>query len=416
MKILFFSLVMVVWTVFNLLYAQQPAYRVDFYRYTGNGVDSIHKPVLKTYSPQFFSQSMLVDENNYGHFRVRVVDEKSGLTVFRKGYNSLSDEWPSTDEGRTKTMAFEESFVFPACAFPFRVIWEVRKGNDWEVQKEMVFGSKSLKKTKYGKYKVEKISGSADSRKALDILIIPEGYTSDEMEKFKMDAQKASKSILECKPFDQYSASINVTAVMAPSAESGTDFPQFGVLKNTLLDAHFNTFGTERYLTSSSYFKILDVAANATYDKIIVLVNTPEYGGAGFYNFITLVSAENQETPFLIIHEFGHDFAGLADEYYSDDVAVSDYYDLKLEPWEPNITTLVDFGAKWKDMLSEGTPVPTPIDQAKKYVPGVYEGAGYSAKGIYRPVPDCSMKSVRYNDFCPVCRRALVRAIEIYTK
>lgn len=401
----------------SLIQAQQPTYRIDFYRYTGNNVDTIHAPVLKSYSQQFFPQSLRIDDKNYGRYRVSVVDEKSGQIVFRKGYNSLSDEWPSTDEGRAKTMAFEESFVFPAFAFPFRVVWEIRKGHDWEFQKEMVYYSdKLVKKEKYAKYKVEKIAGNADPGHALDILILPDGYTKSEMEKFKTDAQTVAQSILGCKPFGDFKNAINVTAVMAPSAESGTDFPQRSELKNTLLDAHFNTFGTERYLTSSSYFKILDVASNTTYDKIIVLVNTPEYGGAGFYNFITLVSAENSETPFLIIHEFGHDFVGLADEYYSDDVAVSDYYDLKLEPWEPNITTLVDFDSKWKDMLPEGTPVPTPVDQAKRYVPGVYEGAGYSAKGIYRPVFDCSMKSVCYNNFCPVCCRAIVRAMEKYIK
>ena len=104
----------------------------------------------------------------------------------------------------------------------------------------------------------------------------------------------------------------------------------------------------------------------------------------------------------------------LADEYSGSGSASEDFYETDKEPWEPNITTLVSFDKKWKDMLLPGTPVPTPDTDEWKGKVGVFEGAGYMENGVYRPYIDCSMNVVRFNNFCPVCKRSISRMIEFY--
>jgi hypothetical protein len=161
---------------------------------------------------------------------------------------------------------------------------------------------------------------------------------------------------------------------------------------------------------------VRDVAANAPYDAICVIANSKVYGGGGIYNFYALFTSDNQYADYVFVHEFGHSFAGLGDEYYDSSVAYENFYDLNYEPWEPNLTTLVKFDTKWKDMLPLGTPVPTPENEKENIKLGAYEGGGYVTKGIYRPSYDCSMKSISYNNFCPVCRRSIELMIQSYLK
>ncbi len=161
---------------------------------------------------------------------------------------------------------------------------------------------------------------------------------------------------------------------------------------------------------------VRDVAANAPYDQIFILVNHEKYGGGGIYNYYSLGTSDNPAGDFLFQHEFGHAFAGLGDEYYSSEVAVEDFYPLEVEPWEPNITTLAHFSSKWQNMVSHSTPVPTPATEEFENTVGVYEGGGYVAKGVYRPYIDCTMKSVKYDAFCPVCKRAIQRMIDFYAE
>ncbi|MPM41500.1 hypothetical protein SDC9_88155 [bioreactor metagenome] len=272
----------------------------------------------------------------------------------------------------------------------------------------------SLKEKTIKKYPVKELAVSGSAEDKLDILFIPDGYTKKEMKLFYKDCEKAMNSIMKAKPFNEFPNSINFRAVLAPSAESGPDFPQNGVYKNTILNSTFNTFGTERYLTTLSYHAVMDVAANSPADHIIILVNTDEYGGGGFYNFYTLAAAHNTHTPFLIQHEMGHGLTGLGDEYYTSDVAYDSFYNNTVEPWEPNLTTLVDFSTKWDTLLAPGTPVPTPVDRENCKSAGVFEGGGYSAKGIYRPACECTMKSVIYDFYCEACKAAVRRVIRFY--
>ena len=161
------------------------------------------------------------------------------------------------------------------------------------------------------------------------------------------------------------------------------------------------------------YPSFYDIAANVPYDVIFILVNSSLYGGGGFYNHYSEVTVDNTWSKIVSVHEFGHAFAGLADEY-TGDVSYSDTYNLNVEPWEPNITTNVDFNSKWKNMVSEGTPLPTPRTEKYKNSVGMFEGGGYVTKGIYSPFEDCRMKSNEAPGFCPVCHNAIRRMILLY--
>ena len=185
---------------------------------------------------------------------------------------------------------------------------------------------------------------------------------------------------------------------------------------NTALNSSFYTFDIDRYLTTQDIKAVNDYAAAVPHDNIIVLINSTRYGGGGVYNYYTGTTTGNQLSPKVFIHEFGHGFAGLADEYYTSTVAYDEFYPLNVEPWEPNITTMVNFGAKWEKMIAKDIPIPTPPEEKYKDVTGLFEGGGYSAKGIFRSEMDCRMKSNGPKGYCSVCRNAVKETIEFYLK
>jgi hypothetical protein len=202
-------------------------------------------------------------------------------------------------------------------------------------------------------------------------------------------------------PFGKYKDAFNIVAVALESEESGVSIPGAGEWKNTALKAHFNTFYMDRYLTTLRLKNMHDKLCGVPYEHIVILANTDTYGGGGIFNSYTLTTAHHPSFEPVVVHEFGHSFAGLADEYYYDDMYVQYYYP-HTEPWEQNITTLKDFDSKWKDMLDAG--------QAQ-----LLEGAGYQSKGVWRPAVDCRMHTNKADCFCPVCQRAISRIIEFYT-
>jgi hypothetical protein len=165
---------------------------------------------------------------------------------------------------------------------------------------------------------------------------------------------------------------------------------------------------------TTDYKSVRDLAANAPYDQIYLLVNSTKYGGGSIYNFYSICVNNNRAEEYIFTHEFGHGFASLADEYYESTTAYEDFYAKDVEPADPNITTLVDFDKKWKDLVDKDTPIPTPADDKYKNKVGAFEGGGYVDKGIYRPRFDCTMKSISVNNFCPVCKRAIEKMIQYY--
>ena len=391
--------------------------RVD---YLLNGTENTAEVILKQLKKEFNyggSHVNLIDETDMGTYRYRLFDQASDELIFSRGFCPIFQEWQTTDEAKLRKGSFYQVAILP---FPKKKSRFVIEERNWDGDFVEVYSTEIdpenyfIIEEQLPDYEVEKILTSGQPQKKVDVVILPEGYTADEMDKFVADAKRMTNALFETAPFDKHKKDFNFYAVKVPSVESGTDIPGEHIYKNTAFNSHFYTFDTPRYLTSQDMLSIHDAAAVVPYDHIYVLVNTNRYGGGGFYNFISLASADDILAEKVFIHEFGHGFAGLADEYYSSDVAYSEYYNLKVEPWEPNITTLVRFDSKWEDMVDKNTPQPTPRAGKYKNTVGVFEGGGYIDKGIYSPMMDCRMKSNEAKGFCPVCMAAIEQAIQWY--
>jgi hypothetical protein len=292
------------------------------------------------------------------------------------------------------------------------------KKNGWDKKYEYTVDPSNYFISKEMKIKCDtfQVHHSGDPATKLDIVIIAEGYTAAEMGKFEKDCKRFAGYLLKTAIYKKNKNNINIWGVKSISGESGTDFPGLNIWKKTVVNATFYTFDTERYLMTTDNKNIRNVAANVPYDQIYILVNTDHYGGGGIYNFYSTCASDNSNSDFIFTHEFGHAFAGLGDEYYSSETSYIDFYPLDVEPWEPNLTTLVNFDKKWKKMVDKSTPVPTPNLSEYYSKVGVFEGGGYVAKGVYRPAYDCTMKSVKFDYFCPVCMLAIQDMIDFYSK
>lgn len=354
-----------------------------------------------------------------GNGQVEVSDEATGQVIYRTSFSSLFSEWLSTDEAQTTRRSFEATFLIPYPKQPVKVKVSLLNARHEVISamthrvdpKDILIHAMGQRITPH-KYQLK--SGTPD--RCVDIAICAEGYTADEMELFYKDAQVACDALFDHEPFKSMKNRFNVVAVASPSLDSGVSVPRLGVWKQTAFGSHFSTFYSDRYLTTLQVKSIHDALAGIDYEHIIILANTDEYGGGGIYNSYTLTTAHHPMFRPVVVHEFGHSFGGLADEYFYDNDVMTDTYPLDIEPWEQNITTQVNFDSKWKDMLPKGTPNPTPVAQKEQYPVGVFEGGGYSAKGIYRPAYNCRMRTNENPEFCPVCQRALSRLIEFYTE
>ena len=365
------------------------------------------------------SKINLIDSFNYGTYRFRVFDTKSGQLIFSKGFSTLFQEWQTTPEAKQTDKTFYQAAIFP---FPKNKVRLEIDARQWDGKFKTIFTSEIdpknyfILKEPVHNFKTVTILDNGKPEKKVDLVILAEGYTASEMDKFVEDTKRVTGYLFDEEPFASEKKKFNVKAVLTPSDESGTDVPGENIYQNTCFNSSFYTFDEARYLTSTDMKDIYDAAANVPYDQIYVLVNTDRYGGGGFYNFVTLCTADNQLTKQVFVHEFGHGFAGLGDEYYTSSVAYEDFYNLKVEPWEPNLTTLVHFDKKWKKMVPKSVPIPTPRIPKYNHTVGVYEGGGYISKGIYSPYIDCRMKSNQAPEFCPVCQEAIKRMIQFYTK
>lgn len=355
-----------------------------------------------------------------GNGQIIMRNAASGKTIYTTSFSSLFQEWLETDEARNVTKGFENTFLLPYPLQPVEIeitlldprcnvrasMKHIVHPNDVLIEQK---GNSHITPHKY-------LLHNDSPEKCIDVAILAEGYTLQEMQTFYEDADIACKSIFDHEPFKSMKKRFNVVAVASPSTDSGVSVPRLNEWKHTAFGSHFSTFYSDRYLTTSRVKAIHDALAGIPYEHIIILANTEEYGGGGIYNSYTLTTAHHPMFRPVVVHEFGHSFGGLADEYFYDNDVMTDTYPLDIEPWEQNISTQVDFAAKWKDMLSENTPVPTSAEVSENYPTGVYEGGGYSAKGIFRPAENCRMRTNEYPAFCPVCQRALRRIIEFYTE
>lgn len=338
-----------------------------------------------------------------GNGQITMRDSESGKLLYTNSFSTLFQEWQNSEEAVSVRKAFENVFLLPMPDKKAEITVELfgNKGESKAKLSHNVDPADILIRPAAEKVPYKYVLKSGSPAEKIDIAIIGEGYTESEADTFYEDANAATESIFSYEPFRSNKDKFNVVAVAAPSKESGVSIPHDHTWKSTALGSHFDTFYSDRYLTTLHLAKLHDLLSGVPYEHIVILANTDNYGGGGIFNSYLLTAAHNKWAAPVVVHEFGHSFGGLADEYYYDDQYTEFYYP-DVEPWEPNITTKVDFGSKWEDMMGQ------------KGV-GLFEGGGYMSKGVWRPAEDCRMKTNQNPDFCPVCRRALQNIIDFYT-
>lgn len=396
-------------------YFEEKTLRLDYYHCGNAGTEKFYFDELIQEPYWAGSKINLIDTNGYGNQYLEVYTADGGELIYSRGFCTLFDEWQTTVEAQTTDCCYPESVVMP---FPKeKVIVSILSRN---------YAGELVKKFEYAvdprshfiKKETERLpvfdvvkSGNPD--KMVDVVLLPEGYTADQEEIFRDDCKKFADDFFSYSPYSENKKKFNIRGVWAPSKDSGPDVPGKDIWNKTRLNGSYYTFESERYLMIKDFQGVCDVAGNAPYDYIYILANTDKYGGGAIYNFYGISAAHHiDETGKIYIHEFGHLFAGLGDEYVGG-VEYSGFYPAGVEPWEPNLTTLVDFDKKWKDLLPEGTKIPTPVKQENKEKPGVYEGGGYVSKGVYRPWINCLMNNLHTIDvFCPVCSKSIQDMID----
>lgn len=390
-------------------------------------------------TPQWAGRRNLENPPLAGNGQIVMLRPGTGEVLYKHTFSTLFQEWLATEEARHVRRAFQASFNLP---FP-------RQQVDVEVTlfdfhhnpvatlchaidpQDILIHPQGDNGIPY-RYVWTGAGGSVpDLEGCVDLAILAEGYTEAQMEKFYVDCQRVVDALFFHEPFSSLKERFNVVAVASPSLDSGASIPHAGQWRRTPAGTHYDTFYSDRYLMSQQMHHIYDLLSGVPFEHVIVLVNSDTYGGGGIYNQIMVSTSDHPTFRQVFVHEFGHAYAGLGDEYaYTNDP--ESMYPNDTEPWEPNLTTLVDFKSKWADMVPEGTPIPTPsvelpdyrhirtseeqcqLNAATQRV-GVFEGGGYQSHGVYRPAQECRMKINEVEDFCPVCSRAIRRITEFYT-
>ena len=341
----------------------------------------------------------------HGNGQIRMHDAQTGRLLYCNSFSTLFQEWQATEEATQVTKSFENVFLLPMPSVPVDVtvvLYDFHNQVAARLTHRVDPSDILIRRTGEAPPATRDLLRSGSPEACIDVVILPEGYTAEEMDRFYRDAQAAVESFLNHRAFSELRDRFNFVAVELPSAESGVSVPRKGEWRDTALGSHFDTFYSDRYLTTLHLKRMHDLLAGLPYEHIIILANTDTYGGGGIFNSYTLTTAHHEAFAPVVVHEFGHSFVGLADEYFYDDQFVEYYYP-DIEPWEPNITTQADFSAKWEDMLGQ---------------PGVglLEGGGYQSKGVWRASEDCRMRTNAAPDFCPVCTEAVRAMVRYYTE
>jgi len=448
--------------------AAKQTMRLDYY-HSGNSsreIFSVDRVSIEPLPwPGDLSQS--IDKSNLGKYLFEVRDQNTKQVLYSRGFASIYGEWETTDEAKTVNRTFQESLRFPAPTSPVEIVLKKRDAKNvfqdiWtttiDPADQFIDRAKQVAPAP-----VITIQKMGDPESKVDFLIIGDGYTAEEKPKFEADARRLSETLFSTSPFKENRKKFNVWALCPPAAESGISRPSTGQYRDNPIGATYDTFGSERYVLTFDNRALRRAAAFAPYEFIEVLVNNRTYGGGGIFNLYSTVAADNAFSNYVFVHEFGHHFAGLADEYYTSSVAYGPSTE-KVEPWEPNVTALLDVSTlKWRTLVSpfaNVTPIPTPwkkeefekysleiqsrrVQLRKEKRPeeemealfreelaheqemfktekhfgqvGAFEGAMYDSHGYYRPEVDCIMFS-RTDHFCKVCRRAIENIIAMYSK
>ncbi|MDH4272113.1 MAG: IgA Peptidase M64 [Candidatus Aminicenantes bacterium] len=455
--------------------------RVDYF-HVGNAAEET-VTIDRVYEQGIWAGSLrhLIDPFDIGRYAYKVYDAASGSLIFSKGFDSYFAEYKTTQsalDGLKRT--YHETALVPFPKAKVRFVVELR---DRQNSLRLIFSAEIdptdiyiTKESPAAGVRVFEVLKSGDPHQRVDVAFIAEGYTAAEEAKLKADLERFREVFFKLEPYRSRRDSFNFYGVFKPSDESGCDEPSHGSYKNTAVGTTFDSLGSERYLLTEDNKSLHDIAAHVPYDALFIMVNHKRYGGGGIYNFFCTFTVDNQWHEYLFLHEFGHSFAGLADEYYTSSVAYNEFYPKGVEPLEANITALLDpEKLKWKKRVSVGTAVPTPwekaeydrmdnayqkirrevnariaalkksgapeadvakieeeserlsLEHAKKMDAflrksqywgkvGAFEGAGYSSEGLYRPALDCLMFSKGAKPFCPVCEQAVARVIDYYCK
>lgn len=369
-----------------------------------------------------------------GNGTIVVADPVTGDTLYINSFSTLFQEWLNTPEAASQSMSFENSFLVPLPLKDADIFIDLKNNRHESIamlQHKYRKDDELIANKNHTPLPYEIIHEGNNGNNVIDVAIIAEGYTDSEMELFLSKAGEITEEILSYEPFLSNKDKFRFLAVKTSSAENGVSIPLKNIWKNTAFGAHFSTFYSARYLTVPRVWKMHQALEGIPYEHIIVIVNTDNYGGGGIFNNYQVTAADNEFTLPVTVHEFGHSFSGLADEYFYEG-EYDDTYPIDIEPWEKNITTLVNFESKWKDKLNSDTPVPTPWEKKEdtrqnlikprtenfesKNEIGVYEGGGYKPENIYRPFITCRMKDNFHPSFCKVCEDIIQEVILFYTE
>jgi len=410
------------------------------------------------------SKTQLIDPLELGMYFFEVLDSETKILLYSRGFSSIFGEWQSTPEAEKETGTFHESLRFP---WPRKAVTVILKKRNPENKFQEVWTTTVDPKSRQVNpadlvptHKVDVILDNGPASQKLDLVILGDGYSVAEMDKFRNDVKRLTDFLLSVDPFKSRKSDLNIRAVETPGATSGVTKPQPGIYKRSPLSVSYSIFSSERYALTFDNKTIRNVAAEVPYDFMIILINEKTYGGGGVYNLFNTVAVDNKYADYLMVHEFGHNLGGLADEYYTSSVAY-EAQKITIEPWEPNVTALLDKNnLKWKSLVEPGTPLPTPWNKeafdkygykvqkerdslrnanvpenivedlftrqykqenqffsAEKYADkvGAFEGGDYTQYGLYRPQLDCIMYT-RHIKFCKVCRKSLETVIDQYIK
>ncbi|HXK58473.1 MAG TPA: IgA Peptidase M64 [Acidobacteriota bacterium] len=440
--------------------------RVDYFHSGTANEEHISLDRVVMDGPWAGSQTQLLDPTNLGKYLFVVIDRDTNTPIYSRGFSSIYGEWETTPEARQIWRTFHESLRFPWPRKPVQVSLKKRTSDNafaeiWTTSIDP--NSRFVVRAEASPPGVVwTVLENGPASQKVDLLVLGDGYASNEIEKYRSDVRRLVAAFFEHEPFKRRKADFNVRAIDLPAAESGVSRPHAGVFRRTPLSLHYSSFDSERYVLTYDNRTVRDVASAAPYDFLAILVNERTYGGGGIFNLYATCAADSAFAEYVFVHEFGHHFAGLGDEYYTSDVAYETGKTEHQEPWEPNVTALSDPSRlKWRDLVAAGTPLPTPwkkaeFDEAsnKRQAErrrlraagaaeeqieelfreqqqfeteflgreefagkvGAFEGASYEAKGLYRPQVDCIMFSRNEVGFCAVCRRAIERVIDLYTR
>lgn len=366
------------------------------------------------------SLTQLLDPIDNGEFRLMVKDAATGRELYSRCYNTLFEEYRYTTASRERdsVAAFEEVMVLPMPKKPVDVCLQKRDAkNEFFTQATFRFDPATFRPAKRLPEKAPvTLLDNGDPHTKIDVVIVAEGYGRKDSRKMKKDFEKFTKYLLAQEPFNSRKGDFNVWGVGLLMDESGVSDPGQGRYVESAVGSSYNTFGMDRYLMTTQLFRLHNLLRGVPYDHIIIMANCDTYGGGAIYNYYAF-SAVQEMSGWILPHELGHSIGGLADEYVEDDTNYNRRY-VNREPIEPNITSLVDFDKKWKALVPEGTPIPTPpvegLGRRENGPVGAYEGAGYMDKGCYRPCTKCMMRD--YAEFCPVCMKRMNEVFDLYVK